>query len=69
LRSDLLAGNVFYLYGFAAVAIFILLIACINYMNLATARATKPFAPSSPSSPPNAVGRSSCTAIGSAPRL
>ncbi|MEX2130181.1 MAG: FtsX-like permease family protein, partial [Pseudohongiellaceae bacterium] len=34
-------GNIFYLYGFAAVAIFILLVACINYMNLATARATK----------------------------
>lgn len=34
-------GNIFYIYGFAAVAIFILLIACINYMNLATARATK----------------------------
>lgn len=34
-------GNIFYVYGFAAVAIFILLIACINYMNLATARATK----------------------------
>lgn len=34
-------GNVFYVYGFAAVAIFILLVACINYMNLATARATK----------------------------
>lgn len=34
-------GNIFYVYGFAAVALFILLIACINYMNLATARATK----------------------------
>ena len=30
-----------YLYGFFAVTIFILLIACINYMNLATARASK----------------------------
>ncbi len=30
-----------YLYGFTAVAIFILLVACINYMNLATARASK----------------------------
>ena len=30
-----------YLYGFSAVALFILLVACINYMNLATARATK----------------------------
>jgi putative ABC transport system permease protein len=34
-------GNKLYLYGFMAVAIFILLVACINYMNLATARATK----------------------------
>jgi putative ABC transport system permease protein len=34
-------GNKQYLYGFTAVAIFILLVACINYMNLATARATK----------------------------
>jgi putative ABC transport system permease protein len=41
LDSDLLTGNIFYVYGFLAVAIFILLVACINYMNLATARATK----------------------------
>jgi len=34
-------GNILYIYGFSAVAAFILLIACINYMNLATARATK----------------------------
>jgi putative ABC transport system permease protein len=34
-------GNRFYLYGFAAVAIFIVLVACINYVNLATARATR----------------------------
>ncbi len=34
-------GNKHYLYGFTAVAIFILIVACINYMNLATARATK----------------------------
>lgn len=34
-------GEVGFLYIFGAVAIFILLIACINYMNLATARATK----------------------------
>jgi len=32
------AGNRFYVYAFAAVAVFILLVACINYMNLATAR-------------------------------
>ena len=34
-------ANKFYIYGFAVVAIFILLVACINYMNLATARAAK----------------------------
>ena len=34
-------GNIFYVYGFTAVAIFILLVACINYTNLAIARATK----------------------------
>ncbi len=31
-------GNPFYLFAFTAVAVFILLIACINYVNLATAR-------------------------------
>ena len=40
-QGDLPTGNIFYVYGFAAVAIFILLVASINYMNLATARATK----------------------------
>jgi len=35
------AGNISYVYIFAAVAIFVLLIACINYMNLATARSAK----------------------------
>jgi len=34
-------GNRSYIYIFSMVAIFILLIACINYMNLATARSTK----------------------------
>lgn len=34
-------GNKFYLYGFTAVAIFIMFVACINYMNLATARASR----------------------------
>lgn len=34
-------GNRYYLYGFIAVALFTLLVACINYMNLATARAAK----------------------------
>lgn len=36
---DLPRGNVYYLYAFAAVAILVLLIACFNYINLATARA------------------------------
>lgn len=34
-------GNIDYIYIFLAVGIFILLIACINYMNLATARSAK----------------------------
>ena len=33
-------GAVLYVYIFSAVALFVLLIACINFMNLATARAT-----------------------------
>ncbi|TAJ93229.1 MAG: ABC transporter permease [Gammaproteobacteria bacterium] len=41
LEYDVPGGNKLYLYGFAAVAVFILLVACINYMNLATARAAK----------------------------
>lgn len=40
--SDLApAGNINYIYIFAAVAVFLLLIASINYMNLATARSSK----------------------------
>jgi putative ABC transport system permease protein len=39
--ADLPTGNRYYLYGFIAVAVFTLLVACINYMNLATARAAK----------------------------
>jgi putative ABC transport system permease protein len=39
--NDLPTRNRIYLYGCAAVGIFILLVACINYMNLATARATR----------------------------
>ncbi|MFD2247098.1 ABC transporter permease [Pontibacter ruber] len=34
-------GNISYVYIFGAVAVFLLLIACINYMNLATARSAK----------------------------
>lgn len=34
-------GNILYVYTFSVVAVFILLIACINYINLATARAIK----------------------------
>ena len=34
-------GNIVYVYIFSAIAGFILLIACINYMNLATARSAK----------------------------
>jgi putative ABC transport system permease protein len=35
------SGNMQYVYIFSAVAIFILLIACINFMNLTTARSSK----------------------------
>ncbi len=38
---DLPHGNRIYLYAFAAVAVFILAVACINYVNLATARAAR----------------------------
>jgi putative ABC transport system permease protein len=41
LLYDRTPGNAAFLYGCAAVALIILLIACINYMNLATARATR----------------------------
>lgn len=41
LEYDLPAGNRMYLYAFAAVAAFILAVACINYVNLATARAAQ----------------------------
>lgn len=33
-------GNIRYVYIFSAIALFVLLIACINFMNLATARST-----------------------------
>src|SRR5690606_36800684 len=35
------SGNPAYIYIFGLVALFVLLIACINYMNLATARSSK----------------------------
>ena len=39
--GDLPRGNLYYVYGFTAVALFIILVACINYVNLAIARASK----------------------------
>lgn len=39
--SDLPQGNPAYLYAFSAVALFILIVACINYTNLATARSLR----------------------------
>ncbi len=41
LTGDMPTGNVLYLYGSAAIGVLILLVACINYMNLATARSLK----------------------------
>jgi len=41
LQFDLPTGNGAYVWGFAGVAVFLLLTACINYMNLATARAAR----------------------------
>ncbi len=46
LRSDLNnepeeLGNMSYIYTFSAVALFMILIACINYMNLTTARSAR----------------------------
>jgi putative ABC transport system permease protein len=41
LTADMPTGNVLYLYGSIAVGLLILLVACINYMNLATARSLK----------------------------
>jgi putative ABC transport system permease protein len=36
-------GNIMYIYLFSAIAFFIMTIACLNYMNLATARAASRF--------------------------
>jgi putative ABC transport system permease protein len=41
ISSDLPKGSISYIYIFSAVAIFILLLAAINYMNMATARSAK----------------------------
>ncbi len=38
---DLPTGNKYYVFGFSAVALFILMVACINYINLAIARGTR----------------------------
>lgn len=40
-KADLPTGNISYLYIFLAVALFILLLASINYMNMATARSAR----------------------------
>ncbi|MCF7793328.1 MAG: ABC transporter permease [Candidatus Cloacimonetes bacterium] len=40
LRSDLPTGNMAYVYTFSLVALFLLLIGCINYMNMATAQSS-----------------------------
>jgi len=46
LRSEMVnepeeLGSIYYIYVFSAVALFMLLIACINYMNLTTARSAR----------------------------
>src|ERR1035437_699996 len=38
-RYDQPIGNILYIYGFVAIALFLVIVACINYTNLATARA------------------------------
>lgn len=40
LRGDFPTGNMAYIYTFGLVALFLLLIGCINYMNMATAKST-----------------------------
>ncbi len=40
-EEDFPQGNVAYIYAFGAIGIFILLLACINYINMATARSGK----------------------------
>ena len=41
LLGDQANGNILYLYGSLAIGLLVLLVACINYMNLATARSLK----------------------------
>jgi putative ABC transport system permease protein len=41
LRADEPVGNMSYLYAFTAIGAFIMLLACINYMNLSTAKSAK----------------------------
>jgi putative ABC transport system permease protein len=41
LQAELPTGNIGYVYIFGLIALFILIIACINYMNIATARSAK----------------------------
>ncbi|WP_020526466.1 ABC transporter permease [Flexithrix dorotheae] len=41
IRGDVITTDRNYIYAFSAIALFILLIACINFMNLSTARAFK----------------------------
>src|SRR5690606_40207026 len=38
LDSDEAQGNIAYLYAFTGIGVFIILLACINYMNLSTAK-------------------------------
>lgn len=40
-QRDRPGGNLAYVYAFGAVAFFIMIVACINYMNLATARSVR----------------------------
>src|SRR5262249_28682826 len=40
-RYDEPVGNILYVYGFIAIGVFLVAVACINYTNLATARAIR----------------------------
>ncbi|HRG09935.1 MAG TPA: ABC transporter permease, partial [Cyclobacteriaceae bacterium] len=41
LQSDEPTGNKAYVYAFTGIGVFIILLACINYMNLSTAKSVK----------------------------